>query len=360
MAEDHVATPRQGSGPGVLLLYPDDALAGGMTRICDRFGEEGYVALARAIEKDGSDEAATALDALRRHDRHRGGTAVVAFGSAALAALALAARDGADGETAAIRAVVLYDPPEAPVGEALAATTVPVTLHRASAQADSAPAGPEDLRVFLYDDCEPGFAVPETASFDGPAAALAWSHTISALKRAMGPHYNLEELWAWHLACEFRLQDADAAIATMVDEPYVNHVPTLTGGFGREMLRRFYADHFVNQVPSDRRSIPISQTVGPDRIVDEKIFCFTHDAPIDWMLPGVAPTGRYVEIPLVGIVTFRGDRLVNEHIYWDQASVLVQIGLLDPAGLPVAGREQAAKILDPSLPSNALMPNWKR
>src|SRR5690606_25638346 len=98
-------------------------------------------------------------------------------------------------------------------------------------------------------------------------------------------------------------------------------------------------------VPRDRKTIPISRTVGADRVVEEKVFCFTHDCAIDWLLPGVEPTGRYVEIPLVGIVTFRGNKLVNEHIYWDQASVLVQTGLLDPAGLPITGRAQARKLL---------------
>ena len=85
------------------------------------------------------------------------------------------------------------------------------------------------------------------------------------------------------------------------------------------------------------------------------LFCFTHDIEIDWMLPGVAPTGRHVEIPLVAIVSFRGDKLYHEHIYWDQASVLVQIGLLDAAGLPVAGVETARKLLDETLRSNNLM-----
>ncbi len=88
------------------------------------------------------------------------------------------------------------------------------------------------------------------------------------------------------------------------------------------------------------------------------LFCFTHDREIDWMLPGVPPTGRYVEVPLVAVVTMRGDKLYNEHIYWDQASVLVQIGLLDPAGLPVSGAEQSRKLLDKTLPSNELMANW--
>jgi carboxymethylenebutenolidase len=104
--------------------------------------------------------------------------------------------------------------------------------------------------------------------------------------------------------------------------------------------------------------VPISRTIGADRIVDEMLFCFTHDIEIDWMLPGVPPTGKYVEIPLVAIVRFRGDQLYNEHIYWDQASVLVQIGLLDSKKLPVAGVETARKLVDEALPSNTLMARW--
>ena len=61
---------------------------------------------------------------------------------------------------------------------------------------------------------------------------------------------------------------------------------------------------------------------------------------------------------MLAVVCFRGDKLYNEHIYWDQASVLVQIGLLDPTGLPVAGIQTTRKMVDETLPSNALMPNW--
>ena len=125
-----------------------------------------------------------------------------------------------------------------------------------------------------------------------------------------------------------------------------------------DQLKRFYKHHFVNSNPEDTRLIPISRTVGKDRVVDEMLFCFTHTREIDWMLPGVAPTGRYVEIPLVAIVSFRADKLYNEHIYWDQASVLVQIGRLDPAALPVAGIETARKLVDKTLPSNTLMAAW--
>jgi carboxymethylenebutenolidase len=94
-------------------------------------------------------------------------------------------------------------------------------------------------------------------------------------------------------------------------------------------------------------------------VVDEMLFCFTHTCEIDWMLPGVAPTGRYVEVPLIAVVSFRGDKLYNEHIYWDQASVLVQTGLLDPNGLPVSGIAQSKKLVDETLPSNELMARWK-
>jgi carboxymethylenebutenolidase len=146
-------------------------------------------------------------------------------------------------------------------------------------------------------------------------------------------------------------------MATMVAQPYVNHIPTMTGGVGHNHLKRFYKYHFVDANPEDTNLIPISRTIGTDRIVDELLFCFTHTCEIDWMLPGIAPTGKRVEIPLVAIVCFRGDKLYHEHIYWDQASVLVQIGKLDPQGLPVAGIETAHKLLDENLPSNTLMSN---
>jgi carboxymethylenebutenolidase len=76
---------------------------------------------------------------------------------------------------------------------------------------------------------------------------------------------------------------------------------------------------------------------------------------MDWMLPGIAPTGKRVEVPVVTIVQFRDGKLAHEHIYWDQASVLVQLGLLDLGTLPVVGVESARKALAPNLPSNPLI-----
>lgn len=175
------------------------------------------------------------------------------------------------------------------------------------------------------------------------------------------PEHDLVALWEAHCRCEFATRDVDATMATMVEEPYVNHVPTMAGGVGHDELKRFYKYHFIGANPPDTTLTPISRTVGTDSVVDEMLFSFTHTAPIDWMLPGIAPTGRKVEVALVAIVQFRGDKLVHEHIYWDQASVLVQIGKLDPRGLPVAGAESAHKVVDKTLPSNTLMQDeWRR
>jgi carboxymethylenebutenolidase len=173
--------------------------------------------------------------------------------------------------------------------------------------------------------------------------------------------HDLVALWEEHCRFEFETRDVDATMATMVDAPYVNHIPTMTGGVGHDQLKRFYKYHFIGGNPPDTTLTPVSRTVGEDQLVDEMIFSFTHTSEIDWMLPGVAPTGKRVEVPLVAIVKFQDGKLVHEHIYWDQASVLVQIGKLDAANLPVAGVETARKTVDKTLPSNALMKDvWAR
>ena len=165
----------------------------------------------------------------------------------------------------------------------------------------------------------------------------------------------LRQLWEEHVRYEFSTRNTEETLATMVEDAYVNHIPVLTGGVGRDELREFYSKRFIPQMPPDTELTPVSRTIGEDQLVDEMVFKFTHSIRMDWMLPGVAPTGKRVEVPLVAIVRFRGGKLAHEHIYWDQASVLAQIGLIDAATLPVAGVESARKVLDPSLPANALM-----
>ncbi len=148
--------------------------------------------------------------------------------------------------------------------------------------------------------------------------------------------------------------DLDATMATMSDAPHLNHVPTMAGGVGRNGVHAFYRDHLVGKFfPPDVKMVSVSRTVGQDQVVDELFLSFTHTTVIDWLLPGVAPTGKAVEMAGAVIVGFQGDRISHEHIYWDQAGVLVQIGLLNPAGLPVTGAESARKVLNPKLPARS-------
>jgi carboxymethylenebutenolidase len=156
---------------------------------------------------------------------------------------------------------------------------------------------------------------------------------------------DLAALWEEHTAHEFSTRDTAATLATMVDDAYVNHVPVMTGGYGKAALDVFYSTDFIPKMPPDTKLTPVSRTIGTDQLVDEMIFSFTHTMEMPWMLPGVAPTNRFVEVPLVVIVHFRDGKLAHEHIYWDQASVLKQIGLLNDPALPVVGAESAHKVL---------------
>ena len=156
---------------------------------------------------------------------------------------------------------------------------------------------------------------------------------------------DLSALWEQHTASEFASRDTEATLDTMVEDAHVNHVPVMTGGYGKPELRRFYSTDFIPCMPPDTTLTPVSRTIGADQLVDEMIFSFTHSVEMPWMLPGIPPTHKRVEIPLVAIVRFRDGKLAHEHIYWDQASVLKQIGLLPEAGLPVHGAETAQKVL---------------
>ncbi|MGH9450034.1 MAG: ester cyclase [Terriglobia bacterium] len=161
------------------------------------------------------------------------------------------------------------------------------------------------------------------------------------------PTPDLAEVWKEHTKHEFVTRDTEATLATMVEDADVNRVPVMTGGFGKVALRDFYSRRFIPCIPPDTKLTPVSLTVGENQIVDEMIFSFTHTQEMPWMLPGVSPTNRHVDVPVVAIVQFRDGKLASEHIYWDQASVLKQIGLLTGPALPVFGSETARKVLDP-------------
>ena len=390
----YLAVPASGFGPGVVLLQEIFGVNLHMRDVADLYAEEGYVVLApdlfHAMEQrvdlgyDGADmekafgfyqrfdpeqavpDIVTSVSVLRARPEcngpgSTGKVGAIGFCLGGKLAWLAAARAGVDAAVSYYGVGI-----EASLAD-LATIKCPVTLHfgetdkfvpEAARTAIADATRGKNVEIFVYPGADHGFNCPERPAFDKAASLMAHSRSLTTFRDAMGPHYDLSTLWEQHTYLEFGARDAEATMLTMVAEPYVNHIPTMTGGVGHANLLRFYKYHFIPKTPKDTRLVPISRTIGTDRIVDEMLFCFTHDIEIDWMLPGVAPSGRYVEIPLVAIVHFRGDKLYNEHIYWDQASVLVQVGLLDPKLVPSAGIETAKKVLDKSLPSNTLMRRW--
>ncbi|MFO1057371.1 MAG: dienelactone hydrolase family protein [Dongiaceae bacterium] len=384
----YCAQPARGSGPGILLLQEIFGVNHHIKAVADYYAEEGYVVLAPDLFwriEPGVDlgyagpDMEKALALLQRFDVGRAVEDITATVAALRALPACTGKVGALGFCLGGRLAYLA---AAHAGVDCAVSyygggidtlldrkiAVPMAMHFAGADSHipmsavdkvrAAFAGRPEIELYVYPGAQHGFNCSERASFDKPSAQMAHSRTIALFHKVMGPIYDLSTLWDKHCEYEFATRSVPDTMATMVAEPYVNHIPTMTGGVGYRDLSRFYQNHFIPKTPKDTRLVPISRTIGADRVVDELLFCFTHDIEIDWMLPGVPPTGRYVEIPLVAIICFRGDKLYNEHIYWDQASVLVQIGLLDPGTLPVAGIETAKKVIDESLPSNTLMKRW--
>ncbi len=158
-------------------------------------------------------------------------------------------------------------------------------------------------------------------------------------------------LFERHVGAELE-GNLEVTMDTMSDHPHLNHVPTRAGGYGRAAVHAFYRDHLVGRFfPPDVKMEGISRTVGESSIVEEIYISFTHTAVVDWLLPGVPPTGKPVELVVAVVVGFKDGKVSHEHIYWDQASVLVQVGLLDPTGLPVGGVEVARRVKEPSLPA---------
>jgi len=165
----------------------------------------------------------------------------------------------------------------------------------------------------------------------------------------------LNDAWEEHLRAEFNAHSADEAIATMAANPRVNQVPVMIGGDGKQELHEFYAKYFLPNIPPDTEMVPVSRTIGQERLVDEMVVRFTHTIQMDWMLPDIPPTGKRVEIALLVVAQFDGDQLAHEHLYWDQASVLVQLGFLRADWLPVVGAEGARSVLDRSIRLNDLI-----
>ncbi|MCT8180640.1 dienelactone hydrolase family protein [Variovorax sp. CY25R-8] len=385
----YLAVPASGHGPGLVIAQEIFGVNKTMRDVADYYAEEGYVVLVPDLfwrqqpdvelgyseadwqqafefyggfdEAKGMEDIQAALDVLRDRpevvERQAG---VLGFCLGGKLAYLAACRTDAD------VSVGYYGVGIDAALEEAKNIRKPLLLHVAELDKFCPPEARERIvqalkghpkvALHVYPGVDHAFARAGSDHFHKPSALMAHERSIAALKAAIGPHYDLSALWDKHCEYEFGTRNVDDTMSTMVAEPYVNHIPTMTGGVGYRDLHAFYTNHFVNSNPPDTALTSISRTVGATQVVDELLFTFTHTTEIPWMLPGVAPTGRRVEVPLLAVIKFRGDKLYHEHIYWDQASVLVQVGLLDPKLLPVAGIETARKLLDETLPSNTLMP----
>jgi len=138
----------------------------------------------------------------------------------------------------------------------------------------------------------------------------------------------MERVWAEHIRHEFVTKDVEATLATMVEDAAVDHVPVHTGGRGKAELRAFYRDVFIGSWPDDLQMTTTNRVFGRDQLVEEDHLRLTHKNPMEWFLPGVPATNRVVDVDFVVVVQFRDGKLACERIYWDQATVLRQTGLI--------------------------------
>ncbi|KAJ4395877.1 hypothetical protein N0V93_000091 [Gnomoniopsis smithogilvyi] len=372
---------RRGTGPGIIILtcdYEDSlAIKDGVPSPMIKWAEEGYTVVeiqSRALSGATEDVLSLALHTLTTCEKcePKDKVGLVAYEPELWSLVS----SSLTSQNSIVAAAVYADAPGEAI-DSVAAASIPVIYHFAGK--GTAPAAKSNARrQYFYSNVTTyKFATPFQDSFHYNTENVSHTRNLTLLKEKMaGPYFDLEAIWDEHTYYEFADRSMEHTMSTMVQEPYVNHVPTMTGGIGRVKLSHFYQHNFIFNNSADTELELISRTMGIDRIVDEFIFKFTHDQYIDWILPGVPPTHKKVEIPFTAVVNIRGDRLYHEHIGWDQGSVLRQLGLLPewlpfpyplPNGktasegksleyrVPVAGIETAHKMRDRnSGPSNAM------
>jgi len=389
--DGYLALPASGYGPGIVVLQEIYGVNNYLRNVADWYAAHGFVALCpdlfwrmergveltadewekaldfykRLDEAKAVEDAAAALEFLRKHPSCSGRAGAVGFCLGGNLAYLLSVRFKPD------CAVGYYGVSIEKSLDEAKNLSAPLMLHIAGRDEHCPPEAQTQIHAALdtnplvtihdYPEAGHAFGRPGGEHYDAAAAELANLRSleffVSNLAGAglASAHQTLSSRWDDHVKYEFATRNTDDTLETMVADAYVNHVPVMTGGVGHEELREFYSKRFIPQMPPDTAMTPVSRTIGVDRVVDEMVFEFTHTIKMDWMLPGVEPTNKHVKVALVVIVHFRNGKLAHEHIYWDQASVLAQLGLIDASKLPVAGVESAEKVLDPNLPSNALM-----
>ena len=390
--DGYLALPTSGYGPGIVVLQEIFGVNTHMRSVTDWYAAHGFVALCpdlfwrmeRGVELDSATDHEKAIEFYLRLDEAK------AVEDAAAAVEFLRHYGGCNGQVGAIGFCLggnlayllsVRFKPDCAVGyygvsiektlDEAASLSSPLMLHIAVKDQYCPPEAQAAIRAALennplvtiheYPEREHAFGRPGGEHYHQADAELANLRSLEFLVTHLAgsglatAQQALSGKWDDHVKFEFATRDTEDTLKTMVADAYVNHVPVMTGGVGHDELHEFYSKRFIPQMPPDTNMTPVSRTIGVDRVVDEMVFEFTHTIKMDWMLPGVEPTGKHVKVALVVIVHFRDGKLAHEHIYWDQASVLAQLGLIDAASLPVAGVESAEKVLDPKRPSNSLM-----
>jgi carboxymethylenebutenolidase len=385
----YLALPASGYGPGIVVLQEIFGVNQYLRDVAGWYAAHGFVAVVpdlfwriqpgielsdrgddwkRAIElyqkideAKAVEDAAATLEFLRKHPACSGRAGALGFCMGGNLAYLLSVRFKPD------CAVGYYGVSiEKSLDEATNLNS-PLMLHIAGLDKFCPPEAQAQIQAALdanplvtihdYPGMDHAFARTGGEHYDAAAAEIANLRTLEFLVSHLAgagcasAQQVLSQRWDDHVKYEFATRNTDDTLETMVPDSYVNHVPVMTGGVGHEELREFYSKRFIPQMPPDTAMTPVSRTIGVDRVVDEMVFEFTHTIKMDWMLPGVEPTGKHVKVALVVIVHFRDGKLAHEHIYWDQATVLAQLGLIDAAKLPVCGVESAEKVLNPNFKS---------
>ncbi|KXJ90057.1 hypothetical protein Micbo1qcDRAFT_234724 [Microdochium bolleyi] len=382
---------RRGYGPGFIVVVQSTGVAGpnklaiegGVPSPLMKYAEEGFVTveITEAALGASSDALAKAVAAIAACSSTRvadeskpiNGAGLIAYTPQLWNKIAPQLKSS----PTVLGAAVYGDLSSAPT---LAASPVPFVQHLAGKATDLPPRTAQ-LTAHDYETVTSAlFATPFQEHWNYAAESVSHSRNLTFFKKLLGgPYFDLEALWDEHTYYEFENRSLECTMGTMVQEPYVNHVPTLTGGIGRQELTAFYRDHFIFKNPDDIETVLLSRSMGIDRVIDEQLFKCTHNTQIDWLAPGIPPTGKKLNVAMVAVVNIRGDRLYHEHIWWDQGTVLAQLGLMPehlpfptPAGglsnghaalqgkkleyrVPVAGDETARKLeIKESVKSNEM------
>jgi carboxymethylenebutenolidase len=285
--------------------------------------------------------------------------AIVAYGDAASVVLKTAMKP-----LAKCCAIIAFYPPLLPSPKTMYPASHQLQVHVAGLSQASPRPDMCEWKLYQYKECATGFADPSSKAYSEVEANLSWSRALACVRKGFNRNVDLEpivrDLWNAKYEDDVPERASMSVVSSMTqNSPHVSILPTLEGGVGRKKLEEFYREFFVPSLVEDFKIRLVSRTIGVDRVVDEMVVSFTHSDEIDWILPGVQPTNKFVEIPMVSIVAIRGGKLVSEHMYFDQASVLMQVGLLDPKmipknfknkglkRLPVVGAEAAKQLVEP-------------